>query len=282
MHASVFATVLVMAAMTPVLYAAESVDEKAGRDQDRTVLPPNVRATTGHSLTTVDGAIEYRATAGTLPMRLEESEATCAIFFVAYEVEAAESSIRPLTFVFNGGPGAASTYLHLGALGPKRVVFQNGAGNPVELADNESSWLVFSDLVFVDPVGTGYSQCRTLKSEGDDEKPTKESDSRTWGVRADLKTLARFIRLYLNRHERWISPKFLVGESYGGLRAAALSEILPARYGIELAGVVLISPALEFGLLRGDPFTLLPWILPLPSYAASARFHQRGDFGTAN
>jgi carboxypeptidase C (cathepsin A) len=276
MHANVFATVLVALAVAPILYAAETVDEKSRPDQDATMLPADARTTTAHSLIAAGGEIEYKATAGTLPVRLDEGEATCAVFYVAYDVEAAKSPTRPLTFVFNGGPGAASAYLHLGALGPKHIVFQNGAGSPAQLADNKHSWLVFSDLVFVDPIGTGYSQCNAPKRDSDNEKPTQQSESRAWGVRADLKALSRFIRLYLTRNQRWVSPKFLVGESYGGLRAAALTEILPSEYGIELAGVVLVSPALEFGLLRGDPFTLLPWILPLPSYAASARFHRNG------
>ncbi len=167
---------------------------------------------------------------------------------------------RPITFVFNGGPGAASAYLHLGAIGPK-IVEANAkgelAGPPSRLVVNDSSWLDFTDLVFVDPVGTGYSRVSDGKTEQD-----------FFGVEQDTDSLADFIRLYLIDAERMASPVFLAGESYGGFRAATITRALQKSRGISPSGLVLISPALEFALLYGEDYDPLPWALALPSYAA--------------
>ena len=208
----------------------------------------------------LDGSnLSYGAKAGMLPLRDAQDKMIASIFYVAYWREPQDSK-RPITFVFNGGPGAASAYLHLGAIGPKTVeVSAKGEllGPPPRLADNDASWLDFTDLVFVDPVGTGYSRAGEGKSESD-----------FFGVEQDTQALADFIRLYLTDAARMTSPVFLAGESYGGFRAVTIARSLQKTGGISPSGLVLVSPALEFSLLSGEDYDPLPWALSLPSYAA--------------
>jgi carboxypeptidase C (cathepsin A) len=215
---------------------------------------------TQHTITLGGQPLSYKATAGTLLLTGPKGEATARIFYVSYTAET--SGPRPLTFAFNGGPGAAAAFLHLGALGPRIVPFKdNGAAPvlPVQLADNPDSWLAFTDLVFIDPVGTGYS--RTTAGSADAEKAF-------WGVDKDINSLAEAVRLYLSRNGRELSPIYLAGESYGGFRAAQLSDRLLAM-GFQLQGAVMISPALEFSVLRGDDYSLLPLTFALPSLTAA-------------
>lgn len=232
---------------------AKSPDKEA--DADR--LPP--ASITHHSMNLAGEALPYTAKAGTIPLRDDHGKALASIFYVAYMREPQDAK-RPITFVFNGGPGAASAYLHLGGIGPKTVeVSAKGEvqGPPPRLVDNESSWLDFTDLVFVDPVGTGYSRASEGKDEGD-----------FWGVEHDTESLADFIRLHLIENGRMASPVFLTGESYGGFRAATIARELQKTRGVSPSGLVLISPALEFALLNGEDYDPLPWALALPSYAA--------------
>jgi carboxypeptidase C (cathepsin A) len=245
------------------------------------VLPADQKSITHHGVTVEDAELRYTATAGSLPVQAGETRGDCRVFYVGYQVEPADSQ-RPLTFVFNGGPGASSAYLHLGALGPKCLLFEKeGAlpGLPPRLTDNVHTWLRFTDLVFVDPVGTGYSGCTNdtngSKTDGHNRDGNAAIETETWGVREDLAALARFLRLYLTRNGRWLSPRFLVGESYGGFRVAALADLLQSEHGIGLNGVVLVSPALEFSLLSGDEYGLLPWVVTVPSLTATARYHNK-------
>lgn len=223
---------------------------------------------TVHRVKTETGEIEYQATAGTLTLPAEGKGPKASVFFVSYAQTGVEAAARPITFAFNGGPGAASAYLHLGALGPKRVMLNDDGtipAPPVRIEENPTSWLAFTDLVFVDPVGTGYS--RSLDSEQDQNNPF-------WGVEQDARVVAEFIRLFLTQHDRWRSPKVLAGESYGGVRAATLAHMLQsADFGIDLSGIVFISPVLEYALTRPGQYNLLPWAITLPSYAASALHH---------
>ena len=174
---------------------------------------------------------------------------------------------RPVTFCFNGGPGSSSVWLHLGALGPRRVKM-NEDGTlpppPFGLVDNEYSILDGSDLVFIDPVATGFS--RPVK----DEKPDQ-----FFGDSADLDSVGEFIRLWTTRHERWLSPKYLCGESYGVFRAAGLADHLRSRYGMYLSGLILVSGVLDFGTIIDQPGNDLPFPLFLPAYTASAQFHKK-------
>ena len=236
------------------------------------MLPSDSVSISEHSLQSADLKLKYRAKAGTLTIKLNKDGPVCSIFFISYESLNKKELPSPLAFVFNGGPGASSAYLHLGILGPKRVLFQEDKGltsTSVRIVDNMQTWLRFTDLVFVDPVGTGYSRCEQLQ----ENKAETRAEEEAWGVKEDLNALAKFIRLYLTRHNRWLSPKYLVGESYGGFRVAALTDFLQTEYDISLNGVVLISPALEFELIQGNEFSLLPWVVTLPSYAATARYH---------
>ena len=203
------------------------------------LLPPT--SVTHHTITLSGETIHYAATAGTLPVRDEQGKPLASIFYVAYAREPGDSK-RPITFVFNGGPGAASAYLHLGALGPKAIeVSAKGEvqGPPPHLVDNDSSWLDFTDLVFVDPVGTGYSRVADGKDERD-----------FFGIEHDTEYLADFIRTYLIDNGRMSSPVFLTGESYGGFRAVTITRDLQKKGGVSPSGLVLISPALEFALLE--------------------------------
>ncbi|WP_192499455.1 S10 family peptidase [Skermanella pratensis] len=215
--------------------------------------------------------LDYTATAEMMPIVNGRGETTASIFVASYTALDADRATRPVTFLFNGGPGAASAFLHLGVVGPK-VLVTNPDGTltrpPARLQDNPESWLDFTDLVFVDPVGTGFS--RATGKEDDAEK-------RFLGVQGDVSSMSEIVRLWLTRNARWASPIYLAGESYGGFRAVLMARQLQRDYGIALNGLVLVSPALEFSLLRGGDFDLLGWAMTLPSMAASAQALGRGD-----
>jgi carboxypeptidase C (cathepsin A) len=221
----------------------------------------------------IDGQqIDYTATAGTLLLKEEKTEAKAAIFFVAYtKKDAGEPEERPITFSFNGGPGSSSVWLHLGLLGPRRVQMQEDGGAPpppYRLVENNQSLLDATDLVFIDPVTTGYSRARSEE----EEKEFHDFDK-------DIESVAEFIRLYITRHRRWASPKLLIGESYGTTRAAGLAGYLQERHGIYLNGVMLISTILNFQTARFDIGNDLPYLLFLPTYTATAWYHRRLEEG---
>ena len=231
----------------------------AAKEEPSAALPAD--SASRHTALIAGERLSYTATAGTLPLFGPKNETAAKVFYVSYTRDGPPAA-RPVTFVFNGGPGAASAFLHLGAIGPRVVNFtENGSApeQPVRLADNPDSWLDFTDLVFVDPVGTGFSRPTT---DGE------EAERAFYGVEKDADSMADFIRLYLTRTDRGLAPVFLAGESYGGFRAALLARRLLAA-GVQVKGAVLISPALEFALLRGDEYTLLPLALVLPSIAAA-------------
>ncbi len=221
---------------------------------------------TRHSIV-VDGVkLDYTATAGTITLSEEDGTEKANVFFVAYTVED-DAASRPVTFTFNGGPGSSSVWLHLGAFGPRRVKMDDEGqpiGPPYTLVDNEATILDLTDLVFIDPVTTGYSRPAT------DEDPKQFH-----GVREDVESVAEFIRLYTTRFERWASPKFLAGESYGTTRAAGLAGHLQGRHGMFLNGIVLVSSILNFQTARFDAGNDLAHILLLPSCTATAWYHGR-------
>jgi carboxypeptidase C (cathepsin A) len=225
--------------------------------------------TTRHELRLGDRLLKYAVTTGTLPLVNEAGETEARIFFMAYVAERPGGpEKRPLMFSFNGGPGSSSVWLHLGALGPRRVRMLDDGGLPAppyELVDNEHTWLDLTDLVFIDPVGTGYS------------RPAKpELGKKFWGVEGDIDSVGEFIRLYLTRYQRWASPLFLVGESYGTTRAAGLAGHLVER-GIAFNGILLVSSILNFQTARFTTGNDLPYVLFLPTYAATAWFHKQLD-----
>lgn len=221
---------------------------------------------TKHSLRVGPRTLNYTVTTGFMPIKNAGSGDTEArIFFMAYTLDNPPAG-RPLMFSFNGGPGSASVWLHLGALGPKRVkMLDDGLmpPPPYELVDNDQTWLTETDMVFIDPVGTGYSRAA---------KP--ELASKFFGVNGDIESVGEFIRMYLGRYERWPSPLFLVGESYGTTRAAGLSNHLFDR-GIGLNGILLVSTVLNFQTIRFADNNDMPLVLILPSYAATAWYHKR-------
>src|SRR6185436_6750721 len=202
------------AADAPKPAESKSAEKPSEKDE-----PPVV---THHEITAGGKLLKYTATTGMMPIRNAKGETEAHIFFMAYTLDGvADSNRRPLMFSFNGGPGSASVWLHLGAVGPKRVVMQSSGempAPPFHLVDNEFTWLDQADLVFIDPVGTGYSRAT---------KP--ELGKKFWNLRGDIESVGEFIRMYLTRYTRWTSPLFLVGESYGTTRAAGLSGYLINR-----------------------------------------------------
>jgi carboxypeptidase C (cathepsin A) len=250
-------------------------EEKAGSSQEVPLVPVSQekkgeaqthKLSVTHHTINVDGkSLSYTATAGFMPIKDEAGKLEAAIFFVAYTKNGTPSQ-RPITFAFNGGPGASSVWLHLCAIGPKRVLLEEDKASPppYALVDNEYTWLGSTDLVFVDPVGTGYSHA----ASGVDPK-------KFFGVEADVRTVGQFIRLYVTLNDRWLSPKFLVGESYGTTRAAALTGYLQDELGMNLNGIVLISAALNFQDITFVHGNDLPYILYLPPYALAARYHKK-------
>jgi carboxypeptidase C (cathepsin A) len=230
---------------------------------DVSEVPPTVT----HQQATVNGRVlHYTAAAGRLPIKREDGKIEAEMFFVAYTLDGENPAQRPLTFAFNGGPGSSSVWLHLGALGPRRVVLQPGGfmpAAPYHLQDNEYSLLDKSDLVLVDAIATGWSRA-------EDEATTKKF----LGVQGDLDAFGEFIRLYITRYGRWASPLFLFGESYGTTRAAGLSGYLSDR-GISFNGIVLLSTAMDFQTLEFQKNNDVPYILILPSYTMIAAYHHK-------
>lgn len=254
------------AALTPARPAGEAPAKAAAPVPKEETAPPVV---TSHEITLDGRVVKYTATTGCLPLKDGQGKTTAEIFFVAYTKDGVtDAGKRPVTFSFNGGPGSASIWLHMGAIGPKRVLLAaDGLGSlppPYQMTDNAYSWLDRTDLVFIDPVSTGYS------------RPAPGVDAKQFhGFQGDIASVADFIRLYLTRYERWTSPKFLVGESYGTTRAAGLSTYLQDRYGIYLNGIMLVSSVMNFQTISFAPGNDLPYALFLPTYAEAAWYHHK-------
>jgi carboxypeptidase C (cathepsin A) len=286
-------------AATPA--SKEDRDKDKSKDEEKE-QPPTV---TEHTLTVGGKTIRYRATTGYMVMRdwsekkkpeegegekspapTKESDKSKAkdkekdgkdeqpkqkakVFYIAYTRTDVgdDPTKRPITFSFNGGPGSASVWLHLGALGPRRTELTDRGEAPLppyRLVDNEATWLDATDLVFIDPVSTGYS--RTAP----DEDPKQFH-----GFKEDLASVGDFIRLYTSRNTRWASPKFIIGESYGTTRAAGLSDYLQERYGFYVNGIILVSSILDFSTARFAPGNDRPYPLFLPTYTAAAWYHKK-------
>jgi carboxypeptidase C (cathepsin A) len=226
-------------------------------------------------------AIPYTATAKWFVLRKKEKPAA-EIFSVSYVADAGDGA-RPVTFVFNGGPGASSAYLHMGAVGPQRVDFPPDGTLPTmppRLVENESSWLPFTDVVFVDPVGTGFSRVIEPEKKAEDKNAKPPSDEAPdpkeyFGYKRDLESLCEFMGRWLSDHRRWGSPVFIAGESYGGYRVGRLVRVLQESAGIGLNGAILISPALEISGLAPTDYDVLGWIDRIPTMAAAAVHHGR-------
>jgi carboxypeptidase C (cathepsin A) len=234
------------------------------RDPAMTDGPPSV---TRHEIRVGGRTLHYTVTTGVMPLKSAAGETEARLFYMAYTLDGVSNPAqRPLMFSFNGGPGSSSVWLHLGALGPRRVQMLEDGGMPAppfRLVDNEQTWLDFTDIVFIDPVGTGYSRAA---------RP--DLASRYFGLQGDIQSVGEFIRLYLVKNSRWTSPLFLVGESYGTTRAAGLSGYL-IEHGVAFNGVMLISTIMNFQTARFARGNDLPYILFLPTYTAIAWYHKR-------
>lgn len=238
--------------------------QKPGGDKaERQSMPADV---TSEQRAALPGrTLKYHVTAGSLPLKNAKGEHKADIFYLAYLLDTGKPAAdRPVTFAFNGGPGAASAYLNLGALGPKRLEFGNdgeGPSSPPKLVDNPDTWLDFTDLVFIDPVGTGYSS--TVSGSEEDNKSY-------WGVNQDVESLSAFIAQYLTKNGRLTSPHYLAGESYGGIRGPKILHRLQTVNGVGVSGAILLSPALDFEFVNGSDLSLLGDMARLPSMAAVA------------
>jgi carboxypeptidase C (cathepsin A) len=286
-------------ASTPTKSDAKSDNQSDTKSDTKFFEEPPLSVTT-HSITLGGKTLKYHATAGYIVLKeeewkplvkppgskpssesksesKEESEKNktkdglkpkAKVFFVAYTLdEAGDPGTRPLTFAFNGGPGSSSVWLHMGSMAPRRANLTDegeAPPPPYQLVDNEATWLDLTDLVFIDPVSTGYS------------RPVAKEDPKQYhGLKEDIASVGDFIRLYTSRNSRWLSPKFMLGESYGTTRAAGLSDYLENRYGLYLTGIILVSSALDFQALQFSPQNNDPYIQFLPSYAASAWYHKK-------
>jgi carboxypeptidase C (cathepsin A) len=241
-------------------------DKKNEKSQEVNI--EETKSETQHSIVLNGGKIDYTVTTGTIILKEEDVEEgevkKASIFYIAY-IKNGGAADRPLTFSFNGGPGSSSVWLHLGLVGPKRVAMDEVGeplGPPYHLVDNEFSLFDKTDLVFIDPVSTGYSR-----------PVPKEKPEQFHNVKKDIESVGEFIRVWTTRNKRWSSPKFLIGESYGTTRAAGLAGYLHQRHGMYLNGVMLVSSILNFITARFDEGNDLPYILFLPSYAATAWYH---------
>ncbi len=260
----------------PVLSDAQPPSRPSGESQTQTQPTPRPATTpevkeeppsiVKRSIRVGSNQLNYTVTTGFMPIKNAISgDVEARIFYMAYTLDNA-SAKRPLMFSFNGGPGSASVWLHLGALGPRRIkMLDDGMmpPPPYEMEDNQQTWLTETDMVFIDPVGTGYSRAA---------KP--ELNSKFFGVNGDIESVGEFIRLYLGRNDRWMSPLFVVGESYGTTRAAGLSNHLFDK-GISLNGILLISTVLNFQTIRFANNNDMPLVMILPSYATTAWYHKK-------
>ena len=230
---------------------------------DMTEMPPVVT----HHQITIDGKpLKYTATAGRLPIKRGDGKIEAEMFYVAYTLDGQEAAKRPLTFAFNGGPGSASIWLHMGALGPRRVVLQPDGfmpPAPYRIQDNPYTLLDKSDLVLIDAINTGFSRAAD-----------PEMLKKFWGVKGDIEAFSEFIRLYISRNERWSSPLYILGESYGTTRAAGIAGYLADR-GISFNGITLLSTVLNFETLEENFTNDQPYVFLIPSFTMIAGYHHK-------
>ena len=255
-------------AAKPTEPAPPQPEPKAGDDKkeehfDMTEIAPVV---THHQISLDGKTLKYTATAGRLPVKRGDGKIEAEMFFVAYSVDGQDASKRPLTFAFNGGPGSATIWLHMGALGPKHVALTADGvlpAAPYRVEDNPYTLLDKSDLVMVDAIGTGFSRAENM-----------DTSKKFWGVKGDIEAFSEFIRMYLSRYERWSSPLFLLGESYGTTRAAGISGHL-SELGINFNGITLLSMVLNFQTLEDTKTNDEPYIYLIPSYTMIAGYHHK-------
>src|SRR5262245_17592713 len=258
--APVFAQVRGGAPPTAPSGAAASRVETAGEKEEKI-------SQTSHTIRLDGREIKYTATAGTLPIRLDNGQVAARMFFVAYTKDGEDAKTRAVSFLYNGGPGAATIWLHMESFAPRRVQMGDDGFQPAppyRLVDNENSLLDSTDLVFVDAIDTGYSRV-----------VSGASNTQFHGVRGDLRAFGEFINTYLKSYSRWPSPKYLIGESYGTIRSAGLAQELQTRHGIELNGIVLVSTLLTYQTLSPSPQNDVAYAAHLETYTATAWYHKK-------
>ena len=257
-------------ALAPTTFAQENEEKPADKKAEKApeAAPPKEESSvTEHTIRIGGQTIPYKATAQTILLKNEKGEPEALIYSTSYtRTDVKDLSTRPLAFLYNGGPGSSSIWLHMGAFGPRRVVTVNAGVTPpapYKIEDNANCLLDKADLVFIDPVGTGFSHA-----------VGKAKDKDFWGIDQDVKSLAQFITTYVTRNNRWNSPKFLIGESYGTFRSAALGNYLQDHDNMYLNGIVLMSSVLDLGTISFYPGVDAAYIYYLPSYAATAWYHK--------
>jgi carboxypeptidase C (cathepsin A) len=248
----------------PAIHEAPADKEKDKEEHyDMAEVPPVI---THHQITVEGKALKYTATAGRLPIKRGDGRIEAEMFYVAYTLDGEDAAKRPLTFAFNGGPGSASIWLHMGALGPRKVVLKPDGfmpPSPYRVEDNPYTLLDKSDLVLIDAIGTGFSRAAD-----------NEMFKRFWGVKGDIEAFSEFIRLYISRNERWSSPLFILGESYGTTRAAGIAGYLADR-GISFNGITLLSTVLNFQTLEDNPTNDQPYVFLIPTFTMIAGYHHK-------
>jgi len=267
-HALLVFACLLATVAPPVLGADAPVKTEVTKTEEvktESKVPEGKVSVTKHSIHVGGTTLAYTATAGTMQMKNEKDEPIALFGFTAYVKDGGDIRTRPIMFAYNGGPGSASAWLHMGILGPKRTVLvdvENNTRGPFRTVDNEFTALEQADLVMIDPIGTGFSR-PIGKAEGKD----------FWGVDQDVTSVSNFIVQYLSQYGRWASPKFVLGESYGGMRTGGVSFTLLTRHNVALNGVILVSPYLDVGSgfagLRVDE----PYVNFLPTFASTAWYH---------
>jgi carboxypeptidase C (cathepsin A) len=270
MRALLFVCAMLFAMQASMVCRAQDKDAKPadGKPADAPAAPAKEESSvTEHVAKIGSQSIPYKATAATILLKNDKDEPTALMYFTAYtRSDVKDLSQRPIAFVYNGGPGSSSLWLHMGSFSPKRVQVTDAdvsPAGPYKLNDNPYCLLDKTDLVFIDPIGTGFSHA-----------VGKAQDKDFWGVDEDVKSIAQMINSYISRNDRWNSPKFLIGESYGTFRSAALSNYLQNNDGMYFNGIVLISSVLDLGTLSFNPGEDMPYVFYLPSYAATAWYHK--------
>ena len=256
--------ILILLLQLPVFAYKISADSTALKQES----PKSEKSVTVHSIQINGKTINYNATAGILILKDKDGNSEASMDYFAYVAKDKKANQRPITFAFNGGPGSSSIWLHMGALGPKRIVIADTTQTPpppYETVDNQFSILDKSDLVMIDPVGTGFSKALGKKKNED-----------FWGVDADIESLSNFIKLYVSENGRWNSPKYIIGESYGTTRGAGIVNYLQSNDNMSFNGIVLISTAMDISTLSdGVTGQELPYALYLPTYTAVAWYHHK-------
>lgn len=267
--AAIFGPAATLRAQEPAKQAAAVAETKPAEAKaaPEANMPKEESSVTEHTIRIAGQTIPYKATASTTLLKNDKGEPVASIFSIAYlRTDVKDSAQRPIAFIYNGGPGSSSVWLHMGAFGPRRLVTRSAAPTgpaPYQVVDNASSLLDKADLVFIDPVGTGFSRA-----------VGKGQNKDFWGIDQDVKSLAHFVGVYVNRNNRWNSPKFLIGESYGTFRSVALANYLQSHDGMYINGIVLVSSVLDMSTLSFNTGDDRPYIFYVPSYAASAWYYK--------